>query len=53
MGAGNNLMPEFLYGHWAVIEAMRSGRRQIDALMIHERAERRGAVGDVRPWPKS
>ena len=47
MGAGNNLMPEFLYGHWAVIEAMRSGRRQIDALMIHERAERRGAVGDV------
>ena len=40
-------MPEFLYGHWAVIEAMRSGRRQIDALMIHERAERRGTVGDV------
>ena len=40
-------MPEFLYGHWAVIEAMRSGRRQIDALMIHERAEKRGTVGDV------
>lgn len=40
-------MPEFLYGHWAVIEAMRSGRRKIDALMIHERAERRGAVGEV------
>jgi len=40
-------MPEFLYGHWAVIEAMRSGRRKFHALMIHERAERRGAVGDV------
>lgn len=40
-------MPEFLYGHWAVIEAIRSGRRKIDALMIHERAEKRGTVGDV------
>ena len=40
-------MPEFLYGHWAVIEAMRSGRRKLDALMIHERAEKRGTVGDV------
>ena len=40
-------MPEFLYGHWAVIEAMRSGRRRLDALMIHERAERRGAVGEA------
>ncbi len=40
-------MPEFLYGHWAVIEAMRSGRRKLHALMIHERAEARGSVGDA------
>ncbi len=40
-------MPEFLYGHWAVIEAMRSGRRALEALIIHERAEKRGAVGEV------
>ncbi len=40
-------MPEFLYGHWAVIEAMRAGRRKLHALMIHERAERRGTVADV------
>ena len=40
-------MPEFLYGHWAVIEAMRSGRRKLESLMIHERAERRGTVGEV------
>ena len=40
-------MPEFLYGHWAVIEAMRSGRRKLNALMIHERAEARGSVGDA------
>ncbi len=40
-------MPEFLYGHWAVIEAMRAGRRKLDALMIHQRAEKRGPVGDA------
>ena len=40
-------MPEFLYGHWAVIEAMRSGRRRLDSLMIHDRAERRGSVGEA------
>ncbi len=40
-------MPEFLYGHWAVIEAMRAGRRQIDALMLYERAERRGSIAEV------
>ena len=40
-------MPEFLYGHWAVIEAMRSGRRALKALMVHERAEKRGSVGDA------
>ena len=40
-------MPEFLYGNWAVIEAMRAGRRKLEALLIHERAERRGTVGDI------
>lgn len=40
-------MPEFLYGHWAVIEAMRSRRRQLDSLMIHERADKRGSIGDA------
>ena len=40
-------MPEFLYGHWAVIEAMRARRRRIDSLMIHERADKRGSIGDA------
>ena len=40
-------MPEFLYGHWAVIEAMRAGKRALHALMIHDRAERRGSIGDA------
>lgn len=40
-------MPEFLYGHWAVIEAMRAGRRKVESLMIHESAERKGSVGDA------
>lgn len=40
-------MPEFLYGHWAVIEAMRSGRRKIESLMIHDRTEKKGSIGDA------
>ncbi len=40
-------MPEFLYGHWAVIEAMRAQRRKLDALMIHDRAEKRGSIGEA------
>ena len=40
-------MPEFLYGHWAVIEAMRSGRRKLESLMIHQRSEGRGPIGEV------
>ena len=40
-------MPEFLYGHWAVIEAMRAGKRKIESLMIHDRSEKKGSVGDA------
>lgn len=40
-------MPEFLYGHWAVIEAMRARKRTIESLMIHERSEKKGSVGDA------
>jgi len=40
-------MPEFLYGHWAVMEAMRARRRRLDALMIHHRSERRGTIANA------
>jgi len=40
-------MPEFLYGHWAVIEAMRSGRRKVESLMILDRNEKKGSVADA------
>lgn len=40
-------MPEFLYGHWAVIEAMRAQKRKIDSLMILDRTDRKGSIGDA------
>ena len=40
-------MPEFLYGHWAVIEAMRAGRRKVESLMILDRNEKKGSTADA------
>ena len=47
MGGLLSAMPEFLYGRWAVVEAMRARRRQLESLMIHERADKRGVIGDA------
>jgi 23S rRNA (guanosine2251-2'-O)-methyltransferase len=40
-------MTEFLYGHWAVMEALRAGRRKIDQLLITETVEEKGLVADI------
>lgn len=40
-------MPEYLYGHWPVLEALRAGRRRIEQLLLAERTEERGAVGEI------
>jgi 23S rRNA (guanosine2251-2'-O)-methyltransferase len=40
-------MTEFVYGHWAVMESMRAGRRQIDLLMVAEAAEEKGMLKDI------
>lgn len=40
-------MPEFLYGHWAVIETLRAGRRSVEQLLITESVEEKGLVGDI------
>lgn len=40
-------MPEFLYGHWSVLEALRANRRQIEQLLLAEKSEERGAVGEI------
>ncbi len=40
-------MPDFLYGHWPIMEALRSGRRELEQLLITEKADERGVVGDI------
>jgi 23S rRNA (guanosine2251-2'-O)-methyltransferase len=40
-------MPEYLYGHWPVIETLRAGRRRVEQLLLAEKTEERGAVGEI------
>ncbi len=40
-------MPEFLYGHWALIETLRANRRPIEKLLLAERIEEKGIVGEI------
>jgi 23S rRNA (guanosine2251-2'-O)-methyltransferase len=38
---------EFIYGHWAVMEALRAGRRSIEQLMITETVDAKGLVAEI------
>ena len=40
-------MSEYLYGHWSVMEALRANRRPLEGLLLAERAEERGAIGEI------
>lgn len=40
-------MPEFLYGHWAVMEALRAGRRSLEQLLISESVDEKGLVAEI------
>jgi 23S rRNA (guanosine2251-2'-O)-methyltransferase len=40
-------MAEFLYGHWAVMEALRAGRRATEQLLITESTDEKGRVGEI------
>ncbi|MBC8100264.1 MAG: 23S rRNA (guanosine(2251)-2'-O)-methyltransferase RlmB [Armatimonadetes bacterium] len=40
-------MPEFLYGHWSIMEALRANRRQFDQLLLAEKVEERGIVAEL------
>src|SRR6187200_199047 len=40
-------MPEFLYGHWAVLESLRANRRKFDQLLLTEKVEEKGLVGEI------
>lgn len=38
---------EFIYGHWAVMETLRSKRRKIEQLLLTETVEEKGMVADI------
>ncbi len=38
---------EFIYGHWAAMEALRAGRRKVDQLLLAETIEEKGLVGEI------
>lgn len=40
-------MPEYLYGHWPVMEALRANRRKFEQLILSERVDERGTVGEI------
>jgi 23S rRNA (guanosine2251-2'-O)-methyltransferase len=40
-------MPDFIYGHWPVMEALRAGRRKLEQLLLAEKTEERGVVGEI------
>ncbi len=40
-------MPEFLYGHWAVMEALRAKRRTLEQLVLAENVEEKDMVAEI------
>lgn len=40
-------MPEFLYGHWPIMECIRAGRRNAEQLLLAERIEEKGLVSEL------
>ncbi len=40
-------MTEFLYGHWAIMETLRAGRRKTEQLLITETVEEKGIVAEI------
>lgn len=40
-------MPEFLYGHWPVMEALRAGKRPLEQLLLTEKLEEKGMIAEI------
>lgn len=40
-------MAEFVYGHWAVMETLRAGRRGMEQLLLSETVEEKGLIADI------
>lgn len=40
-------MAEFIFGHWAIMESLRAGRRQFEQLLLTDTVEEKGLVGEI------
>jgi 23S rRNA (guanosine2251-2'-O)-methyltransferase len=40
-------MAEFIYGHWPILEALKAGRRSLEQLILAEKVEEKGIVGEI------
>lgn len=40
-------MPEYLYGHWPVLECLRAGKRKIEQLLLSKKVDEKGVVGEI------
>lgn len=40
-------MPEYLYGHWPVMEALRANRRKLEQVLLSDKVEARGVIGEI------
>lgn len=45
-------MVDFIYGHWAVMETLRAGRRSVEQLLLTENVEERGMVAQITALAK-
>lgn len=40
-------MPEFIFGQWSILEAVRGGKRDIEALLLTDKVEERGTIAEI------
>jgi 23S rRNA (guanosine2251-2'-O)-methyltransferase len=40
-------MAEFVYGHWAVMETLRAGRRSMEQLLLSDTVEEKGLIAEI------
>jgi 23S rRNA (guanosine2251-2'-O)-methyltransferase len=40
-------MTDFIYGHWAIMETLRAGRRSMEQLLLTETVEEKGIVAEI------
>lgn len=40
-------MPDYIYGHWPVIESLRANRRKMEQLLLAESLDERGVIAEI------